>query len=362
MAGWRDRELERGWCSHCVSQTEHTLVEKSWLPGWRSVYTCGACRQRTVACIYNCGAAAKASPLPRALDGGMWGEISCAQRECSWVPAFYPSAAPAHLRFCSCCADDYSCLVCRSTIVAWPGTRANQRGQGEGEAEGGVLQQVDRALNPTVRSYVKERTARTYLREHMRNTYIEREEGLLSIDEAISAATSGAEVLVECDLAKDAADKELLAAVAHSVSRSLECLEVHIGRTSEEDALNRLLQSHSEVSEKLAAYKRLTEDRHAAAASQGSAAAGNLPAAPHASQELAEGRVTGAGSQQPSSVSHRTPDDAGERDTEQGVHGAPEEAGDSEQGVQGAGSTLLTLLPEELPVSACSEGPREDNS
>lgn len=74
MARWRDRETERGWCSHCVSHTEHTRAERSWLPGWRSIYVCGACRQRTVACIHNCGAAAKASPLPRALDGGMWGE------------------------------------------------------------------------------------------------------------------------------------------------------------------------------------------------------------------------------------------------------------------------------------------------
>jgi len=49
MPRWRDRETERGWCSHCVEVTTHTRAETAWLPGWRSVYVCGGCRQRTVA-------------------------------------------------------------------------------------------------------------------------------------------------------------------------------------------------------------------------------------------------------------------------------------------------------------------------
>jgi hypothetical protein len=175
------------------------------------------------------------------------------------------------------CADDYSCLVCRQTIIAWPGTRESGHGRSENE-EGGVLEQIDRALNPTVKSYIKERTARNYLREHLRAAATD-ESGpaLLSIDEAICAATSGAEVLVDCDLAADHADRELLAAVAHYVSRSLQSIEVHIGRTSEEETLHRLLQTHAEVSEKLTAYKRHTEDRRGEAAHEPAAALDNAP-------------------------------------------------------------------------------------
>lgn len=80
-------------------------------------------------------------------------------------------------------------------------------------------------------------------------------------------------MLVDCDLASDHADRELLAAVAHTVSRSLESIEVHIGRTSEEETLHRLLQTHSEVSEKLTAYKRRAEDRRG----EGAAAPDDVP-------------------------------------------------------------------------------------
>eukprot|EP00961_Rhodomonas_salina_P286262 3867928-Rhodomonas_salina.3 len=57
---WDDRDLEQGWCSHCVRRTEHKLKEKTWLPGlWRSIYECKGCKKRTVPCINDCGAAAK---------------------------------------------------------------------------------------------------------------------------------------------------------------------------------------------------------------------------------------------------------------------------------------------------------------
>lgn len=244
-----------------------------------------------------------------------------------------------------CSPDDYGCLVCRNTIVAWPGTRANSRQDGE---EAGLLHQVDRALNPTVRSYVKERTARNYLREHMRNVSSDSNGGLLSMEEAICAATSGAEILVENDLAADTADKELLAAVAHSVRRSLECLEVHIGRTTEEDALHRLLETHSQVSEKLAAYRRLTEDRRAEATAQSSASAVNRPVAPPSlAQEATEGTSPG--------------DTVG--DVLGGeVNGFQDEAEQEEQTVQGARSCLLPSELRTVPPSSSGALGKDDSS
>ena len=41
---WDDREMERGWCSHCVTLSEHAREQITWLPGlWRSAYKCNAC-------------------------------------------------------------------------------------------------------------------------------------------------------------------------------------------------------------------------------------------------------------------------------------------------------------------------------
>ena len=44
LVKWDDREVERGWCSHCVTLTEHTRQELTWLTGvWRSSYKCNSC-------------------------------------------------------------------------------------------------------------------------------------------------------------------------------------------------------------------------------------------------------------------------------------------------------------------------------
>jgi hypothetical protein len=111
---WDDREIESGWCSHCVTMSEHTREQITWLPGlWRSAYKCNACGEyrlqprallaeprctlladvlgicccagaragkRTLPCVNDCGAAAK----------GDW----------HW--------------------DDHYCLLCEGTIVSWP--------------------------------------------------------------------------------------------------------------------------------------------------------------------------------------------------------------------------------------------------
>ena len=48
---WDDREVERGWCSHCVTLTEHTREQMTWLPGlWRSAYKCNSCGVSLAAC------------------------------------------------------------------------------------------------------------------------------------------------------------------------------------------------------------------------------------------------------------------------------------------------------------------------
>eukprot|EP00290_Baffinella_frigidus_P050606 CAMPEP_0180406690 /NCGR_PEP_ID=MMETSP0989-20121125/41312_1 /TAXON_ID=697907 /ORGANISM="non described non described, Strain CCMP2293" /LENGTH=60 /DNA_ID=CAMNT_0022410447 /DNA_START=66 /DNA_END=245 /DNA_ORIENTATION=- len=56
------------------------MKERTWLPGWRSIYECTACNKRTLPCVNECGAASK----------GDW----------FW--------------------DDHYCLQCEGVIVSWP--------------------------------------------------------------------------------------------------------------------------------------------------------------------------------------------------------------------------------------------------
>ena len=78
-------------------------------------------------------------------------------------------------------------------------------------------------------------------------------EGRISSDEAIAAAMSGFELLMDC-LASPAADTELMASVASSVEDSKKQLENVINRTENEDALQRLLEMHTNLDRALMQY------------------------------------------------------------------------------------------------------------
>ena len=180
---WEERDIESGFCSHCVTWTEHTRQETSWLPGiWRSAYKCSSCGQRTLACINDCGAAAK----------GDW----------YW--------------------DDHFCLQCEGTIVSWPSHGVSHWPAGSSS----------RSADPVL---------------HRGG------EGRISSDEAIAAAMSGFELLMDC-LASPAADTELMASVASSVEDSKKQLENVINRTENEDALQRLLEMHTNLDRALMQY------------------------------------------------------------------------------------------------------------
>lgn len=224
---WDDRDLEQGWCSHCVRRTEHKLKEKTWLPGlWRSIYECKGCKKRTVPCINDCGAAAK----------GDW----------HW--------------------DDHFCLQCEGTIVSWP-----YPGGPWHETQGGVPPRAQARNNRTARG-----GGRT-------------QENLPSAEDALRGAQSSLEVLRDC-LDASTEDNDMLRQVSNAAQRDRDLLQKLVERTEDETKLAQLLETHTELVVVLDSYKTLYPPSSGGAAPAGSAAAALAAAENRLASNAARGR------------------------------------------------------------------------